>query len=311
MSYWSIVLLATGSVFGQTPPPAPALLDVPPVAPTSAFEPATRAPATTPNRPDAAEGHDHAVSPPGSVESPPGETWQALGELVTALIRDNLPAEFEARDKWGQTTEVWDGLHVRREGWQVKTKRRKKQVNDGSWKLYRVRLIDPDANLDIELVELRPLPDGRIQFEIAADARLDVFARLSQWERGVQLLSLSVDAEARTQLRVRCDLALRLDLSRLPPDVILDPAVRAVELRLVEFRLNRVSQLGGSVAHELGRQARGRVEKELARQSDKLPEKFNRQIDKNRDRLRLSIHDMLASKWGSLAATQLGLNPSD
>ena len=222
------------------------------------------------------------------------------------MVRQNLPEEFESLDNWGRTTEVWDGVDVRREGLQIKTKRRKRQVNDGTWKRYHVRLIEPEEGLNIQVLDVRPLPDGRVEFEVMADAKLEMFARLSQWERGVQLVSLSVNAQAETQFRVRGDVGVQLDPTRLPPDVILDPVVRAAELRLVAFRLDRISQVGGPVARELGRQARSLLNKELARQSERLPDKTNRQIDKNRQRLRLSIQDLLATQWGPIATRQLG-----
>jgi hypothetical protein len=63
----------------------------------------------------------------------------------------------------------------------------------------------------------------------------------------------------------------------------------------------------------LGEEARDLLDKELAKQNQKLPSKINRQIEKNRDKLRLSVQDLLASQWGGLAAKQLGLgdNPAE
>jgi hypothetical protein len=46
----------------------------------------------------------------------------------------------------------------------------------------------------------------------------------------------------------------------------------------------------------------------VAKQNAKLPDKINRQISKNRERLRLSVQDLLTSQWGPLAAKQLGLS---
>ncbi len=231
----------------------------------------------------------------------------SLQDLITAIAREHLPDKFESRDDWGDTTEVWAGLDVRLDGLQVKTKRRKKQVNHGTWKLYRIRLVEPDKYLHVEVQNVHSLPNGRIEFDLLADAKLDVFARLSQWEFGVQLISLSVNAAARTQFRVHCDLGLKLDAGKLPPDVLLDPMVSQAEVRLVDFRVRRISQVGGSLAHELGKQARDLLDKELAKQNEKLSSKINRQIDKNRDKLRLSFQDLLTSQWGELAAKQLGM----
>ncbi len=232
----------------------------------------------------------------------------SLSGLITAIIRENLPDQYESKDGWGETKEVWAGVDVRRDGWQIKTKRRKKQVNHGTWKLYRVRVVEPERELHIDLQNIRELPNGRVEFDLTADARLEVFARLAQWELGVQLISLSVNAEARTQFRVRCNLGLKMDPTKLPPDVLLDPLVNQADLRLVDFRVKRISQIGGSVARELGDQARSLLDKELAKQNEKLPGKINRQIEKNRDQLRLSVQDLLTSRWGELAAKQLGLD---
>lgn len=250
------------------------------------------------------------ATPPMLADSTPAtaESLQSLSGLVNTIVRENLPADFQSRDNWGHTTEIWAGVDIRREGLQIKTKRRKKHVNDGTWKMYRVRLIEPDKDLHLEVLNLRPLPAGRVEVELAVDAKLDVFARLSQWELGVQLISLSANAQARTQFHVRCDLGLKLDPTRLPPDVILDPVVREAELRLVDFRLDRVSQVGGSLARELGQQARDLLDREVAKQNARLPEKINGQIGKRRERLRLSVQDLLTSQWGPLAAKQLGLS---
>lgn len=237
-----------------------------------------------------------------------GASQGSLSGLITTVIRENLPDQYEARDGWGETKEIWAGVDIRREGWQIKTKRRKKAVNHGTWKLYRVRVVEPEKELHIDVQNVRELPNGRVEFDLAVDARLDVFARLAQWESGVQLISLSVNAEALTQFRVRCNLGLKLDPAKLPPDVLLDPRVDRADLRLVDFRVNRISQIGGPLARELGDQARDLLDRQIAKQNEKLPGKINRQIEKNRDHLRLSVQDLLTSRWGGLAAKQLGLD---
>jgi len=247
----------------------------------------------------------NAQPPPAASAS--SESLQVINGLVNSIVRDNLPDNFESKDNWGHTTEVWAGVDIRREGLQIKTKRRKKAVNDGTWKLVRVRLVEPDETLHLEVLDVRPLTTaGRVEVDLAVDAQLEVFARLSQWELGVQLISLSANAQARAQFRVRFELGMKLDPTKLPPDVILDPVVREAQLRLVDFRLDRISQVGGSVAHELGEEARGLLDREVAKQNAKLPEKINRQLEKNR--LRLSAQDVLTSRWGTLAAQQLGLD---
>jgi len=113
-------------------------------------------------------------------------------------------------------------------------------------------------------------------------------------------------AEARTQFRVRCDLGLKLDPGKLPPDVLLDPVVSQAELRLADFRVRRSasSAVPWRANWRRGPRPAGQG---MAKQNQKLPSKINRQIDKNRDKLRLSVQDLLTSQWGGLAAKQLGL----
>jgi hypothetical protein len=74
---------------------------------------------------------------------------------------------------------------------------------------------------------------------------------------------------------------------------------------LVHFRLHRISQAGGPLVRELGSAVRGFVESKIADRRGQMVKRINRQIEKHQDDLRLSIHDLLATKWGELAAQQL------
>ena len=233
---------------------------------------------------------------------------EGFQQLITAIVRDNIPHEFEEEDGWGETKEVWDGLKIWMDGLQIKTKRRKKKAKHGSWKRYRVRLVDPEQNFQIRIANISCLPQGRTQFDLQVDTKLDAFARLAQWERGIQLIALSANATAHVRFRATCSLGATLDPSTFPPDLVLDPVVHSAELELVKFRLIRVSQIGGSIAYELGKALREILEDQVSKQRRKLPEKINRQIDKNRDDLRFSIRDVVDSKWGGLATTYLDVD---
>jgi len=225
--------------------------------------------------------------------------------LVTRIVLDNIPREIVEDDDWGKTDRVWDGVRIWWEGTRLETKRRWKTVNQGTWELYRVRLIDPEQRFQVQVDNLRALENGRVGFDAQVDAALDVFGRISQWQRDVQLFSLSANATAVVRLRVSCSLAMKLDPTRLPPDVLLDPEVTSADLQLVRFELRRISQLNGPLVRELSSGVREIVEDEIADRRGQIVKKVNRQIDKHRDDLRLSLHDLLASQWGELAAKQL------
>lgn len=245
------------------------------------------------------------VSPaaPAQVINPTPE----FQELITGIVRQNIPDQFETRDDWGKTKEVWDGLHIRLDGLRLDTKRRKKTVNHGAWKLYRIRLIDPNEQFQIRVDNIRTTEDGRVAFDAWIQSRLDLFGRLSQWERGVQLFSLSANADAAVVLTMGCSIAARLDPTHLPPDVVFDARIESADLQMTDFRLRRISDVSGPIVRELGRGIRDLLEDELRKRRHELPERINRQIAKNPDRLRLSLRDVLDSRWGGLAAETLGV----
>jgi hypothetical protein len=242
---------------------------------------------------------DPSATPPAS--SGP----KKFDRLVTGIVLDNLPAEIVEDKDWGKTTQVWDGVRAQWEGSRLKTNRRWKTVNHGTWKKYEIRLIDPEQRFQVQVDNLQPLEDGRVGFDAQVDAALDVFARLAQWERGVQLFSLSAEATAVVRLRIGCSVAMKLDPTRFPPDVRFQPQVESADLQLVHFRLRRISQASGPLVRELGSAIRDVVESKIADRRGQMVKRINRQIEKRQDDLRLSIHDLLASQWGDLAAKQL------
>jgi hypothetical protein len=235
-----------------------------------------------------------------------------LDDLITAIARDHLPHEYESKKNWGQTTAIWSGLSVWREGLRIKTRGQKREANHGTWERYRIRLVDPQQRFHVHVENLQERPGGRVAFDAWIEAQLDAQGQWVIWERGVQLLSTSADADAHVRLRVTCDLGLKLAPGKIPPDVLFDPVVRDASLELVDFRLRRLSDLHGPVVKELGRGLRRILEDQLDDQRPRMVQQINRQIDKNRNSLRLSLHDLLASRFGALASKQLsGPPPQD
>lgn len=241
----------------------------------------------------------HAADPaPASPApaSPPLAANDRLDDLITQIVRDQVPPEYEERRNWGQTTTVWSGVRVWIEDGQLETKRRQQRVNHGRWQLYRFRLVDPDRRFHVHVENLREVAPGRAAFDLWGEAQLAVMARVSEWQRGVQLFSVSANALATVRLRTTCEVGLKLEPGKLIPDVQLDPAVTAARLELVAFRLQRISQLHGPLVKELGDAIRGIVADRLADQQPKLVDKINRQLQKHRDAWRLSLQDVLADQ---------------
>ena len=130
----------------------------------------------------------HPAGNENNLASPQMVAW------LQQLIRENLPEFYEDTRKWDLQKEVWDGVDFSREGVKVKTKRKHKLVNHGTWTRYRLELVEPDKNLKIDFHKLEVAQDHRIHFNVSVEMLLDVFGRLSQWVRDVQMVSISANA---------------------------------------------------------------------------------------------------------------------
>ncbi len=244
---------------------------------------------------------EDVASPEVAAEETNPTSVDSVRQLITDMIRDNIPHTYEDKKKWGLTSKRWDGLDFKLEGFQLKTKRKWKEVKHGDWSMYRLSLIDPKEAFAVRVEELRDTDDGRLAFDMFFTARVHAFARVAKWVKGVQLYSFSADAHAKITLRLQGAVGMTLNLTKLPPDVALDPKVDAATLELHEFKLYRVSDVGGEVAQQLGRTVRTFLDSKIDDGNQKLPTKINKQIAKKQDRLRFSMHDLVVSKWSDLA----------
>ncbi len=220
--------------------------------------------------------------------------------MMQRIVRENVPDKYVQDKDWGKKGRRWDGLKIRRDGLKISTKRRWKQVNHGTWRRYEITQVAPETNLRLRIENIHDAGDGKVGFEVSLGSKLRAFGRVSQWSKGVQLYSLSVEADADVRLRIWCQLGVHFDWTHLPPDVLFKPTVTRAELDVTRFRLHRISKLDGVVARELGRSLHRVVLAEIEEKRDQLPEKINRQIAKHEDRMRLSVSDFAARKWREL-----------
>jgi hypothetical protein len=234
-----------------------------------------------------------AEEPDAAAPFTPPDEFQ---EFVTDLVREHLPDQYEKSKNWGHTKRVWAGVKVERDGLRLETRRRYRDVNDGAWQKYRIDLIRPEKHFHVEVTDIRQA-DNKIRGEITVVARLHAFGRHSQWERGVQLFSISADATARVRLRAQVEIATRLDVAKVPPDLLLSPRVTAADLEILDFRLDRVSDLDGPLVKSLSSTVREVLEDKLAEKQQKLVDKMNKSLAKRQEKFRISVADALASGW--------------
>lgn len=237
-----------------------------------------------------AEGEGAEVFTP----SPEFQDW------ITALVREQLPDNYEKRKNWGHTARTFDGVAVWIEDGHLETKRKFKQANDGQWQQYRVKLSDPAEKFDVKITNIRQLASNVVSLEVTVLASLQVFGRESLWEHGVQLYSVSAEADARVRLWAAVEVTTHVDITRFPPDVALAPQVTAAKFAIPDFRIRRIGGFQGPVVRSLSHTTREAVEAKLAEDNAKLVAKLNRAIDKNEKKLRISLADIAASKWRGL-----------
>lgn len=226
-----------------------------------------------------------------------GRDIQRLEKLINDLAIEHIPHEYARKKGWGNQKDRWDGLHIQLKDFKLKTKRRKKLVNHGTWKAYSAELVDPENRLKFHLNSIRKNENGKVEISLSVVADLKLFGRLAEWFNGVQLFSISVDAKASVQLDVLAVLGTRLDFSNLPPDLFLDPEIKKANLSVKEFRIKRISKVGGEIAQQVGRGAREILDDKIEEYETKLVTKLNKSIAKKKDKLKLSISELVDSEW--------------
>ncbi len=248
-----------------------------------------------------------AAPPPAIVvdSTEPFDADHKLNELLTRLVLKEMPHQYERNKGWGAQDERWDGIKWDHDGWEIKTHSRRKLVNHGTWRKYSASLADPKHQFDVTVTNIHQTANERMGFQVNFMTKLNLFARQAEWVKGVQLYSLSAEGHATVRLTVDIEMAIALDPTRIPPDLIFLPTSTAADLIVDDFRIDRISKLGGEFAIQVTRLARKELDDEIAEKELELVTKINKAIDKNADDLRVSLADALESKWAEAAKPYL------
>ncbi|MDG2012914.1 MAG: hypothetical protein P8J33_05380 [Pirellulaceae bacterium] len=229
----------------------------------------------------------------------------AMNEFITKLVLKQMPHSYKRNKDWGKQAERWDGIKWDTKGGRIYTKRRKKKVNHGTWRQYSASLVDPEHQFSVHMTNIRAMPEQRIGFRLEFQSQLKLDARQTEWVKGVQLYSLSAEGKAAVRLAVDMTLGVRLDATRFPPDLIFEPRATSADILVSDFRIDRISKLGGEFAIQVTHLARRELDKEVAKKKAELVQKINREMEEERDNLRLSLAEAVKSKWAEIAMPYL------
>jgi len=220
---------------------------------------------------------------PQSVPANTGVSPNATAKIVTRLIADAIPREYERSKDWGRTTRITTGVRSSGNFFKFDIHSKKSKVKDGVWKRYRATMIEPEKNLVVRIDNLRSLAPGRIALTLFATTKLRCWGRAKVYESGVHLISLEAEADAKVRLWIDCEIALEMAPSSFLSGIAVRPHVTKARMKLDKFRLQRISDVRGPILHELGDGLRHLIEDEL--NGRKLAAKLNHSIEKRRDRL--------------------------
>ena len=210
-------------------------------------------------------------------------------EFLRATILLLAPRTTVDEDGWGRKKRIQSGLNIRLDGLQLRTSRRWKEVNHGTWNRVEVLLEDPGQRFTLQ-VEIVPQKDSALSMHrIHAGGRVRLRARQQRWQNGIKLYSASAeglaDVAMTADVRLQEEVVSHDDTSRLR----VLPHIESAAVRLTGFQIRRVGHAKGSLVRESSRTFESLARRLVARESDKLATRLNEKIRKKPERFEIPL----------------------
>lgn len=208
----------------------------------------------------------------------------AATQFVKGMVVLLLPQTYTDDDDWGRQKKVQSGLNVDLHGLKLKTSRRWKDVNHGTWQRVDATLVDPQQHFDLAIVILPQQERGISRYRVTAKVRIRATVRQQQWSYGAKLYSVSADALA--DVRVTAELQFRSQLIKSAGESKLRvlPFIETLNARLESFSLRRISHAKGALVREFGRAVKGLLQRGIEKKNANLAQKTNSRIQKKPER---------------------------
>lgn len=218
-------------------------------------------------RPDASEQFKKIVTS-GKLSS--------FNKSVRKLALDHIPDSYADTKKWGKKKQFTKYL----------PKKRKVMLNHGRWQKYNVTFVNPKENLKIHFSEWR-LTSSKSTFRVKVRTKLDLTARQSKWIRGVQLYSIHADGNADCEIDLLCEVAVEWDFFSKKKSLTLTPKVISAKSMIHDFRIHRVSKVGGELAQQVTKAAKVWLKENQQKYDQKMKTKLNELFKKKKEKLKL------------------------
>jgi hypothetical protein len=236
------------------------------------------------------------AAPAGDPPAPTKDDFSELSKLIHKMALKQVPRTHEEKFDWGKSIPIPDNLafpNLPRTYIKVGDK---KELAHGNWKRVVVKLENPDKDLKIKVKEFARMDKGGYRMVLDAEAAVRCDGEMNQWVRGLLLLKFDGKADATITASMVCDVDVKINLKKFPPEVNVEPKILEMTLDLKEFNLK---QLGGSVEGERIRQIGNDVMPDLIRGLMKASEPMIK------DYANQAIAQSLKESKGKLSAAEL------
>jgi hypothetical protein len=209
--------------------------------------------------------------------------YAELSRMIHGLVVKQMPKEYRDAKEWGMTIPATNDVPLPRLRTRVRVEGRD-EFPHGLWKRARVWIENPSKDFHIQVRDFKKGSDGKLRLTLDASASLRGENEWRQWQKGLSLFNVKVQADAVIDVSLDCDVALTLSTKKFPPEVVVDPKIADARLELREFNLNEVSlrRLGkileGERAREIGFELKGLLEGLLKQYEPEIRDQANQAI---------------------------------
>lgn len=198
-----------------------------------------------------------------------------------------LPTTYSDDDDWGGQRKIQSGLNVRVDGLKVRTSRRWKDVNQGTWKRVDASLVDPQNHFRLSIQLLPRVEKGVPRYRVHAAMRLRATGRQQQWALGAKLYSISADVVADVEFNADLHFQTQVTAKDKGGKLRVLPFIEQADAKLVGFSLRRVSHVKGGPVREFGHVIESLIRRAVRKKGEKLAAKINGKVQKKPERFEI------------------------
>ncbi len=169
--------------------------------------------------------------------------YAEFAKLIHQAFVAQAPKEYEDRSAWGKTIPIPDRLRFPRLRRTVVKVGDRMELPHGTWKRTKVWIDDPNKDVKLVVRDVRKIDAKTARVSVEATVNLHGEREWKKWEKGLSLFGLTAQADAVVAVALECDVAITLNTSKFPPELVVEPKVIDCKLELKDFAPRRVGRV--------------------------------------------------------------------